>query len=436
MRVCFALAVMALASPAWSQETYRYDRSTRASDFSKDFFGQPGTYQRFKEIDMGHFNAGVGTTLDCGKLDINADFKGEFDKLQGQVKALVPDSPSKAIGLASQGAMMTVCYAYPTVCAQLRHDFLAMQTNLNLRSQACKAMDDYIDSSADKGAKQLRAEAQAECVSEKLASSPKMSMSAATTTCQTNAGLPLRDFQAGLEKKFTTGKQRVLQAMVDFAKTKDKPTYDFLAATLGEIEVQQDGYWQPMFAGGMLRPHDIADSFLAVAEEKACGAKLGDLVGHRPASLGSMTENVVAETIARRLSPDDVQNLGDLTDEDRRLACAALGRALGQVAAKTASAKAEAVLASGLLNTAIPNSLRDEYRTRGTGAFDAIKKAIDSDQIPPVEDVRAAIGQLARATREKNRVLASRISEGRLQNYRQESEGRVDCSDTLSCAGG
>ena len=117
-------------------------------------------------------------------------------------------------------------------------------------------------------------------------------------------------------------------------------------------------------------------------------------------------------------------------------ACAALGRALGQVAAKTAAAKAEAVLASGLLNTSIPNSLRDEYRSRGNGAFDALKKAVESDQIPPIEDVRSAIAQLARASREKNRLIAAQISAGKLQNYRQESEIQTDCVDTLSCGGG
>ena len=434
MNKIVALLLVWCSTRVTAQEVYQYDRRTRASDFARDFFGPAGTNQRIPEVDMGHFSAGVSTRLDCGKIDIDADFNGEFKKLQQQLKALVPDDPAKAVALASQGAMMTICYAYPTVCAQLRHDFLSMQTNLNLRAQACKAMDDYIDSSADKGAKQLRAEAQSECVSTKVAAGS--GISAATRDCQEAKGLPLRDFQAGMEKRFTDQKQKVLKAMVDFAKTNDQPTYEFLAATLGEIEVQKDGYWQPMFEGGMRRPHDIARDFLAVAEEKACGSKLGELLGHKPTAREPTAEAAVNEAITRRLSQEDVQNLGDLTDEDRRLACAGLGRALGQVAAKTASAKAEAVLASGLLNTAIPNSLRDEYRTRGTGAFDALKKAIDSDQIPPVEEVRAAIAQLARATREKSRLMASRLSQGRLENYRQETNQQSDCTDTLSCGGG
>ena len=82
----------------------------------------------------------------------------------------------------------------------------------------------------------------------------------ATRDCQDTSGLPLRDFQAGLEKRFTSGKQRVLKALVGFAKDQDGPTYDFLQGMLGEIEVQQDGYWQPLFDRGLARPQDVADT--------------------------------------------------------------------------------------------------------------------------------------------------------------------------------
>ena len=126
----------------------------------------------------------------------------------------------------------------------------------------------------------------------------------------------------------------------------------------------------------------------------------------------------------------------DLETQDQKLACAALGRAIGQVAATKASAEAEAVLSSGLLNTAIPNSLRDEYRSRSQNAFQALRKAVESDQIPPIDEVRTAISQLARATREKNRILAAELSSGKLENYRHESATKSDCVDTLSCGGG
>lgn len=426
-----ALTVLSCLHPALvaAQESYRYDRQTQASDYARRYFGPEEHYDRSPSVDMGRFRAGVSSKLDCGRLDFEGNFAAEFKNLQKQIEAL----GQNPIDLVSKGAMMATCYAYPTVCAQLRHDFLAIQSNLNLRAQACRAIDDFIDSSADKGAKQLRAEAQAECVQGKLGA---MTPAEALRECQNSThGLPLRDFQAGLEKRFTTQSQKVLQAIVAFSKTDDKPTYHFLASVLGEIEVQQDGYWQPVFEKGMSRPSDVAARFLAEGQSRVC-TDLEAIVGRRLRARDSVPENTVDDIITRRLTTEDVARLGDLEAEDRRLACAALGRAIGQLAAEKAAAKATAVLASGLLNTAIPNSLRDEYRGRGQNAFDALRQAIASDQIPPVEEVRRAIDQLARATREKNRLIASQISRGRLENYREETSTRSDCTDTLSCGGG
>ena len=429
LRWSLSSLTLLLGHTGWAQESYRYDRQTRASDYAHHYFGPEGYYDRSPSVDMGRFRAGVSSKLDCGRLDFEGNFAAEFKNLQKQIEAL----GQNPVDLVSKGAMMATCYAYPTVCAQLRHDFLAIQSNLNLRAQACRAIDDFIDSSADKGAKQLRAEAQAECVQGKLAA---MTPAEALRECQnSSSGLPLRDFQAGLEKKFTNESQKVLQAIVAFSKTDDKPTYYFLASVLGEIEVQQDGYWQPLFEKGMSRPYDVAARFLADGQSRVC-KDLDQIVGRRLKPRGSLPENTIDDIINRRITTEDVASLGDLGAEDRRLACAALGRAIGQLAAEKAAAKAEAILASGLLNTAIPNSLRDEYRGRGQNAFEALRKAIESDQIPPVEEVRHTIAQLARATREKNRLIASQISRGRLENYREESSAHSDCTDTLSCGGG
>lgn len=422
--------ILGVPSPTvWAQEVYRYDRQTKASDYARRYFGPEEHYDRSPYVDMGRFRAGVSSKLDCGRLDFEGNFAAEFKNLQKQIEAL----GQNPVDLVGKGAMMATCYAYPTVCAQLRHDFLAIQSNLNLRAQACRAIDDFIDSSADKGAKQLRAEAQAECVQGKLAS---MTPAEALRECQNSSyGLPLRDFQAGLEKRFTNQSQKVLQAIVAFSKTDDKPTYNFLASVLGEIEVQRDGYWQPLFEKGLAKPYDVAARFLAEGQTRVC-QDLENLIGKRPRPRDSLPENTVDDIISRRLTRDDVERLGDLEPEDRRLACAALGRAIGQLAAEKASAKAEAVLASGLLNTAIPNSLRDEYRGRGQNAFEALRKAVASDQIPPLEEIRRAITQLATVTREKNRMIASQISRGRLENYREEAAAASDCVDTLSCGGG
>jgi len=423
------LSVGAVAS-AQPLQTYRYDLQTNASEFAKQWFGPTRASERSQNLNMGNARIGVSTELDCGKLDIRANIRGEFNKLQEQVKGLIPRTASDVTDLISRAAMITTCYAYPTVCAQLRHDFLALQANLNLRSQACRAIDSFIDSQADKGAKQLRAESQAHCVSEQVRSGTDPST--ATANCQNRSGLPIRDFTAGLEKKFTQGKQKVLWAIVDFAK--DRPAYQFVASLLGEIEVQEDGYWQPLFTAGMLRPNDAARNVLATGEQLVC-QRLAALLYTGRNDVNDAVEQAIGETIRRRLSFDDVQHLEDLAPADKQLACAALGRAVGKMAAQSLAARGEAVVASGLLNSAIPNSLRDEYRSRSDTAFLALRRTLEVDQIPSLEEVRLAISELARATRERNRIIAAQVNDARLQNSRTESAVQSDCVDTLSCEG-
>lgn len=407
---------------------YRSDSHTRASDFAQSFFGGSRDYDKAKRIDMGTVGIEISSDLNCGQLDIKANIMGEFNNLQKQIKQMIPNKEN-ITGIMGSLAMISTCYAYPTICAELRHDFLSIKANLNLRSQACQAIDKYIDNQADKGAKQLQAEAQAACVA-KASTDP----ATAIEDCQNNTGLGIRDFQSGLEKKFTKEKQKVLASIVKFSQNSDAKTYEFLASILGEIEVQSNGYWKPLFAKGMLKPNDVANEFLAEGEDKTCSS-LSDIVERRRNFGNTVFEKSVVETIRNRITKDDVSNVSDLNDGDKQLACTALGRSVGQIAAQKVSAEGEAIVSAGLLNTAIPNSLRDEFRTRSGTAFLALKKTVESEQIPSIDEVRNAISNLAYATREKNRIIAAQLSQSKIENSRQESLIKSECTDTLSCGG-
>lgn len=428
--VLAALSTSALAQEATTQ--FRFDQSTEASNYAKSYFGSPDRFTAAKRLDMGKVGVSASTHLDCGNLDISANFDAEFKRLQEQLKQIIPSNASQWKSLGGKMAMLSICYAYPTICAQLRHDFLSLQANLDLRAQACKAIDSYLDNQADVGAKQLRAEAQANCIDESLKKGADMA--SATASCQGKTGLPLRDFSSGLEKRFTSRKQRVLQNLVSFAKDKEPATYNFLASMVGEIEVQQDGYWQPLFEQGMYRPHDVATTFLASGENSVCKNLSSILKGRSSPRKESVFETSIYETIKLRISQDDLSNLEDLADEDRKLACSALGRAIGQVAAEKSSSKAEAVLSTGLLNMAVPQNLRQEYSERSSHAFHALRKSLEGDQIPSIDSVRDAIATLARVAREKNRLLASLISEGKKINSDVDTNAKSDCIDTLTCS--
>lgn len=427
--------------PVYSEEITQYhgEFNTRASDFAKEFFGNAREYQQQQSLNMGNVGFNVSSRLNCGNLDVNANIQGEFNEILEQIKKIIPTDISSAL---PQMAMVSTCYAYPTICAELRHDFLSLKANLNLRSQACQAIDKFIDNQADKGAMQLVAEAKAECIRQQTDSG--MDTASAIKECERDAKdangnlvrkpLALRDFQAGLEKRFTTRKQKVLESVVKFAQAESGPMYAFLAPLLGEIEVQSDGYWQPLFAQGMLRPNDMAQSFLAQGKNQICH-NLSEIISKRIPPQESVFDRAIVTIAQSRLSQDDLMNIEDLGDEDKTLACSALGRSVAQMAAQKATAEGQAVIASGLLNTAIPNALREEFRNRSDTTFLALKKTIETEQIPPIDEVRTAIANLATVTREKNRLIANQISGAKLQNSRQESIIKNDCTDTLSCGG-
>lgn len=407
---------------------YQGESNTKASDFAKDFFGGAREYSRSQNLDMGNVGINVGTTLDCGAIDVKANLKGEFDKIQQQIKQIIPSS-SDVPAFISRVAMLTTCYAYPTVCAELRHDFLSLKGNLNLRTQACQAMDKFIDNQADKGAMQLRAEAQAECMR-----TSNKDPATASAECQKQTGLAIRDFQSGLNKRFTKNKQKVLESIVKFAQVNSGSMYNFLASFLGEIEVQSDGYWQPLFANGMLRPNDVAQNFLAQGEDQVCH-NLSDIVSHKSIPADNILDQSIVVVAQSHITQDDLLNIEDLGSGDKALACSALGRSIAQTAAQKISAEGQAAVSSGLLNTAIPNGLRDEYRNRSDTAFLALRRTFKSEQIPPIDSVRKAIADLAYTTREKKRFIATQISGAKLQNSREESTIQNDCVDTLSCGG-
>lgn len=424
-----ALAPVALAPVALAQTEYRYKNEFSTGEEAKRRFGQSPYHNRNDpKLDVGRFQFELGSKLECGRIDIQANVRGQFKELQQQLQALVPTTDT-AQDFITASAFITICYAYPTICAQLRHDWLSIQGKLNLRAQACAAVDKFIDNQADKGARQLKSEALANCVSERAKSNGDVA--AALSFCQTNpkAGLVFRDFQSGMLRSFGNEKQKVLKSILSFAK--DETSYDFLSSFLGEIEVGTQGGWVPLFDKGLLRPADVADTFLTKGQGLICG-QLQSILKSRYAPSG-VYETEVVNVVKRKLNAQTLADLEDLASADRQVACLALGRAIGKEAAQKAASRFESAVSAGLLNTAIPESLRDEYRDRAISAFPAMRKALEGEEIPSVERVRSDLSEFARLQRAKTRILASETNRARLKNAVGDGQSESQCADSLSC---
>lgn len=415
---------------SYAQKEYRYQNEFSTGEESQRIFGFTTTHNpKDPQLEAGGFKFELGSQLECGNIDITANIMGQFEELQKQLQKLVPQNSKDAMALLKASAFTTMCYAYPTICAQLRHDWLSIQGKLNLRAQACAAVDKFIDAQADKGARQLQSEAVAACVSQKTQGGGDVA--AALSFCQTDpkAGLLFRDFQSGLLKEVSGEKQKVLKSILSFAK--DETSYEFLASFLGETQVGTDGGWMPLFEKGLLRPADVSEVFMAKGQNAVCGSLESILKGRYVAS--GVYETQVAQVAKQKLNLQTLADLRDLSPADRQMACLALGRALGKEAAWKAISRYESALSTGLLNTAIPEPLRAEYRDRAMTAFPALREALAGEAIPTVAQVRWDLAEFARLQRAKTRLVASETNRARLKNNRGDAQSASDCLDSLSC---
>jgi hypothetical protein len=428
-----------VANKAFAQKEYRYKNEYSTGDEAQRRFGLPPNHNRNDpKLDAGNFKFELGSKLECGKIDIAANARGQFKELQDQLFGLIPQNAGDAKDLLVRSAFTTMCYAYPTICAQLRNDWLSIQGKLNLRAQACAAVDKFIENQAEKGSRQLKSEAVAKCVQNTVGTridpnsewEGNHDVSTALKFCQKNeTGLALRDFQTGMMRSFGNEKQKVLKSILSFAK--DETSYDFLSSFLGEIEVGTEGGWVPLFDKGLLRPSDVADTFLTKGQGAVCGNLESILSGRFVSS--DVYETEVAKVAKRKLNSQTLADLNDLSNADRQIACLSLGRAIGKEAAQKAASRYESAVSAGLLNTAIPEPLRAEYRERSISAFPAMRQALDGEVIPSVERVRSELSEFARLQRAKTSILASETNRAKLKNTMGDGQSAAECADSLSC---
>jgi hypothetical protein len=90
-------------------------------------------------------------------------------------------------------------------------------------------------------------------------------------------------------------------------------------------------------------------------------------------------------------------------------------------------------MSTGLLNTAIPEPLRAEYRDRSLSAFPAMRLALQGENIPAVETVRSEIAAFAHLQRTKTTILAAETNRAKLKNSMGDAQSASECADSLSC---
>lgn len=416
------------------QEYTRFQGQWRASDTAKKFFGDATSYQNSTGLNLGGISASAHTTLDCGRIDIVTNFEAQFAKIREQLAAFA--SKENIASYLRAAPFMYICHTQPQVCSILKHDSLFFAQNLNLRASACAAADKFINNQADKGRRELEAEAKRRCVENEL-SNPSNDMASATAACDRKTGLPLRDLSNYLNNVPGVASQRILKSVL--SSVDENTSYPFLASVLGEIEVGNNGKWQPLWPKKMLKPHQIADNFIKTATDLVCYGLRTTLTSQPPPPISLQTtlaqtqQTLVREAVRRNLTLQDDEALQSLLEKDRWLACAALGRAIGGVAAKRTVATHNAALSSALTNDGVPDGIRNEYRARAQAAFEALEQSLEAEQLPDVASTKEQVRALAHYMRSYNRSSAARLSSARFTNMRERTEENSDCVDSATC---
>jgi hypothetical protein len=430
--------------PSFAQQNYDYnvDNGTRfKTDLGRLMFGNSVPISNSNDINIPsrpQIKVGYSTDLKCGQLDIDAfsnvdNYKKMFNDMLHNVEGNLKQMASILPGAAP---MLAICYASPTLCAELRHDSFMFNQKLGFQSNACSEVDKFIDDKSDQGSKTLKSESIAKCMRDHASDGSNV----AFDECRQMTGLPFRDFQNALDNSQTNSTQKLLDSIVNYQSyiTKTSPVYDAYNELLkleGETNVNSDGTYQKTYPTGVvISPDKLAGKYINSGMNISCDLNsLQNYIDGTNTGDDLFSKNL-SFIIRKNMSNNDIYDLNSLPFDDFKIACSALGRSLAKESGTIAVNQMQSSVAIGMSNPAIPEPMKQEVKLETDMNLKALYQSLDSENIPSVKQVQNIIHNLASATRARNQSIAASVSNqivhGQLQKWKN-----VDCNDTESCGG-
>lgn len=429
----------------FAQQSYDYNYDTGTTHFKTDLgrliFGNNVSVPNSTDTNIPSppsIKIGYSTDLKCGQLDIDAftninNYKKIFNDMLNNVEGNLQQIASSLPGAAP---MLAICYASPTLCAELRHDSFMFNQKLGFQTSACSEVDKFIDNRADQGSRTLKSESIAKCMRDHSSEGSNV----AFDECRQKSGLALQDFQRALEDVQTTSQQKLLDSIVNYQAyiSKSAPVYDAyneLIKLEGETNVNSDGTYQKTYPSGVvISPDKLAGKYLNSGSSISCDVKtLQDYINGNNTGYDLFTKNL-SYVAKKNLSDNDIYDLNSLSKDDFGIACAALGRSLAKESGYISANQMQSSVALGMANPAIPEPMKQQVKLETDVNIKALYQSLDAENIPTVKQVQNIIHNLALATRARNQSIAAgvsnQISHGQMQKWKD-----TDCNDTVSCGG-
>ena len=405
-------------------EKVDYSQVYTSSEAAGWFFGPTRTVEQQKKaaLNIGRVNLRVRTTLQCGKLDLKTSLQAGLENMRDQLSS----AANQLRGMLTNGGVViaVVCYYKPNICAHVRHFSAMLQEDLNLQFQACNAMDTFINEQADKGAKEVKAQAFSECMAGKGNNPSAQDVK----QCQNASGSSL-NLLAPFNGSKSNSIQKVLSSLLTYVNKSEN--YDLWARVLGEIELKKDGYWVRLFPKDMLRPEDVVVNIAADAKQSSCNtADLRKIIQDQ-ATGGDDYSKFVRRVIRENVAESIVKDLESMPAADRAMGCQSLADAIAKLAVKRAVSEGRSDMAAALTNPALPADLRSLYGEQSRETFKTIEERSEVLKPREITDVLQMIAKLGSNYRKLNHEAASDISVRQEQN-KQLNE---DCTDEFSCEG-
>lgn len=443
-KTILALALAAAASDAAAQ-TVPYHGSQRLYTTQEvlNVLGKPQPAAPKPELLFdAEAHAGARTHLNCGQVSLDFDLNATINN----VKRLPQTLASQGTALLNSLPMLLVCYYSPTLCAEIKNLNFRIDEDLKGLTDVCKGVNAYIDSQSTADSVRTAGQQRAfqDCVSRARSGAHPTPMADAIRQCNTgDQPMLYTDIAQAWATDVTTRQpQNILASLLSGTKQLTNPLndkqYKFLSSVLGELKLDVNGKLTPIFPARPLTAAALLKNVQSRGIAVACSeTTLNQIVdGHPPPTPDNtrsglpFAEDHLYEVIRRDITHGDVDDLFTLDPADQAVACNAMGRSLAALATAMAADDGEAVMATAMQNPGLPDTVRGMYAQRIDTTFRALRSQAANGSVEPLPRLKAIIGRMAAATRDRRRVEAAAANKGFLDETHEFQETPCDSDET------
>jgi hypothetical protein len=381
--------------------------------------------------------AEVGTKIRCGEMGLNVDVQDVAKKVAELPRVLA----TQGSALLSALPMLTVCYASPSLCAELKNLNFRMDEHLKGLTDVCTSADSYIAAqSTSEGVKKAAANrGWQQCVRERQAHNAPLS--SAVQYCNEHASPMLYTdiAKAWVADTVTPAPQKILASILtasgQMTDSMGDEKYRFLTAVLGELKMDENGKLLPVFPARPLTASSLSKNLRATGVGLACDqARLTQAVAGTTSTHARpearFYEQHLLDVVKESLEPVDVTNLFSLDPPDRDLVCNALGRSLGKEAVRRSADDGEATTTTALQNQALPETVRKMYEARAEQSFRALRSQSASTEVRSIPELKGIITRMAELQRATRRDIARTITKGQMD---MDELSHIECDSDQTC---